>query len=161
MKDGRRIARVLLSFFVRTWLAGSLVCHESSCICVQVAIQKIPVSRPTPAVPASKAGNRAPKQRKQQAIAGGTTVMAALFCFMFFWSPLTPSFRLAGQSGATLPAADQAMQVHGRILQSGKALTTFFSCRLRSGRCKVECAIQVRCVAMARLPGPRKELSVY
>lgn len=83
---------------------------------LQVPIQRLPVQRPAPAAPVA----RAPKRRKQQAVAGGTTAMAALFCFLFFWSPFSPQIQMPSQKGgpSVVASSRSSLQNQGRVLQS-------------------------------------------
>ena len=90
-----------------------------------------------------------PKIRRQQAIAGGTTALAALFCFLVFCGPEMPG--LSGPTGSSsssfatphtynmLPASDSQIAPKGRVLQAADSSgEIIFAAFRRTRSCTVQ-----------------------
>ena len=125
---------------------------------LQIPIQRLKPGRPSQAqpVPTGQQGTDGqqmsspqPKKRRQQAIAGGTTALAALFCFLIFCGPELPG--LSGPSGSSslsfatphtynmLPASDNRIAQKGRVLQAAVSSgETIFAAFSRKRSCTVQ-----------------------
>jgi hypothetical protein len=107
--------------------------YASACNTMQVAIQRLAkVSRPAPAPipqpsqPAKSSRPSQPNKRRRKVVAGGSTALAALFCFFIFSSPWTPGLQASHPHNLPASGHYKALQESdfsgsansGRVLQA-------------------------------------------